>query len=116
MVGQTAGLGLALTALVGAVVGLGWGRSSALAAMVFGLLATGLQAVAVGLAAPRLKAGDYRGLLARWGAGSLLRLGGIAVVPVAVMLDRATFPPLAVASGYLAVMVPLFFFEIRRFR
>lgn len=116
MVGQTAGLGLALTALAGAVAGAVWGRPSAVAAACFGLLATVLQAAAVGFAAPKLATADYRGLLARWGIGSLLRLGGIVALPVAVAIDRDRFPPLAAALGYLAVMVPLFFFEIRRFR
>lgn len=82
----------------------------------FGVLATALQSVAMALAAPRLRSGDYPGLLRRWALGGGIRLVGVVAIPVAVAVDRERFPPLAAALGYVGVLVPLFFFEIRRFR
>ena len=116
MVGQAAALGLALCALVGFGVGVWLGPAARLAAVVFGLVATGLQTWAVALAERPLALGDYRGLLGRWGAGAGLRLLGVIMIPVAVTIDRTLFPPLPAALGYVAVLVPLLFFEIRRFR
>jgi hypothetical protein len=54
--------------------------------------------------------------MGKWAAGMGLRLIGVAVLPVAVAVDRERFPPLAAALGYLLVLVPLLFYEIRRFR
>lgn len=116
MVGQTAGLGLALTAGVAAACWAAWGQTAGVAAGLFGLWAAMLQVVATRLAGPALAAGDYRGLLARWGVGALLRVGGVVALPVAVVLGRDRFPALPSAIGYLAVLIPLFFLEMRRFR
>ncbi len=116
MVGQAAALGLILTTLVAALFGLASGRAAAVAAGSFGVLATGLHAAAMALARPSLAAGDFRGLLGRWGAGTGLRLLGIVLIPVAVAVDRSWFAPLPVALGYVGVLVPLFLLEVRRFR
>lgn len=116
MVGQTAGFGLTLT-LVAALVG--WalaGSVGMMAAAWFGLTATVVQVVAMAWAGPKIGAGDWGRLLSRWAVGTGLRLLGIAAVAVAVGLDRERFPPLPAALGYLAVLVPLLFFEVRRFR
>lgn len=86
------------------------------AALGFGVLATVLQAVSVALTSPMIRSGDYQGLLRRWVWGAGLRLVGVVAIPVAVTVDREQFPPLAAALGYVGVLVPLFFFEIRRFR
>ncbi len=116
MVGQAAGLGLALTLVVGLVFRFAAGPEAMVAGVAFGLLATVLQAIAIGLAAPKIQSADYQGLLMRWGAGAGLRMLGVVAIPIAVVADRALFPPLFAALGYIAVLVPLFFFEIRRFR
>jgi len=116
VVGQAAAIGLTLTALVAAVFGLVSGRTAAVAAGSFGALATVLHAAAMAIAKPSLAAGDYRGLLGRWGAGTLLRLLGIVLIPVAVAVDRSWFAPLPVALGYVGVLFPLFLLEVRRFR
>jgi len=116
VVRQTAALGVGLTLLVGLVFRALWGPGAMVAGMVFGGLATVLQVWASALAAPKLSAGDYSGLLKRWGLGSLIRLLGVVAIPVAVVLDRARFEPVPTALGYVAVLLPLFFLEIRRFR
>lgn len=116
MVRQTAALGALLAGAAGLVGWAAGGRVAGLAAFEFGALAAVLQTVAATLAAPKLAAGDYRGLLWRWSAGMGVRFLGILVLPVAVLADRRAFPPLPCGLGYLAVLVPLLFFEIRRFR
>jgi hypothetical protein len=92
------------------------GPVAMVAGVAFGLLATVLQTVAVGLSASKIQSADYQGLLMRWGAGAGLRMLGVVIIPIAVVADRALFPPLWSALGYVAVLVPLFFLEIRRFR
>ena len=116
MVGQTAAVGLALSLVVALLFRWLDGPAAMAAAGFFGLVATVLQIVAVRMAAPMLAANDYRGLLRRWVIGAAIRVAGVAAIPVAVTVDRGRFPPLAAALGYIAVLIPLFFFEIRRFR
>lgn len=116
MVGQTAGLGAALAVVVALVFRATLGTQAMVAGLVFGLVAAALQTAAVAVAAPRLAERDYHGLLGKWALGAGIRLVGVVLIPVAVTIDRNTFPPLAAGLGYLAVLVPLFFFEIRRFR
>lgn len=116
MVRQTAALGLVLVGLVAIGFRWGFGPTGATAGAVFGGLAVALQMVAVSVVAPTILAGDYRGLFRRWAMGLSVRLLGIVALPVAVWYDREVFPPLPAALGFIAVMVPLLFFEIRRFR
>ena len=42
-----------------------------------------------------------------------LRLGGAGALALAVIARPAAFPPLPTAVGYLGVLVPLLFTEIR---
>jgi hypothetical protein len=46
----------------------------------------------------------------------LLRGLGVALVAVAVTLDRSLFPPLPTAFAFLGVLVPLLFLEVRLVR
>jgi hypothetical protein len=109
------GLGLALTALVTGLLYLGWGREAVLPGLVFGLIATGIQVASVALVRP-VFAGETVPLLKRWGLGMLLRVLGVALVAVAVTVDRIHFPPLPTALGFLGVLVPLLFLELRLIR
>ena len=52
----------------------------------------------------------------RWAMGMGLRLGGIVLFVVAVVADRALFPPVPSAAGYLGVLIPLLFLEARLLR
>ena len=113
---QTAVLGILLALLAGLVGGVVAGPAGFRGAAAFGGLAVVLQVAAVALAAPKIGVGDYRGFLVRWAAGIGLRFLGVEALPVAVLADRALFPPLPSALGYIAVVVPLLLFEIRRFR
>lgn len=109
------GLGMALTALVSGLLVLGWGRDALLPGVVFGLIATAIQVISVLLVRP-VFGGETVRLLKRWGVGMLLRVLGVALVAGAVMLDRALFPPLPTAFGFLGVLVPLLFMEVRLVR
>lgn len=109
---RLAGWGVGLTALVAGAAGLVWGRGAIVAAIVFGLLATAIQLAANALVRPALGA-PFGVLVKRWGIGIGLRLGGVAAFAVGVSVNREMFPPLASALGYVGVIVPLLFMEIR---
>jgi hypothetical protein len=116
VVGQTAGLGVALTIVVALLWRAVWGPSAMVAAGVFGATATVIQVVAMLVAGPKIGQGDFPGLLKRWAVGTGLRIAGVVAVVVAADRARERFQPLPTALGYLAVLVPLLFFEVRRFR
>lgn len=109
------GLGIALTALVTGLLYIGWGREAVLPALVFGLVATGIQVASVALVRPAF-AGDTTRLLKRWGWGMLLRMLGVALVAILATVDQTHFPPLPTALGFLGVLVPLLFLEVRLVR
>lgn len=109
------GFGIALTLLVSGLLVLGWGQDALLPGLVFGLIATAIQVVAVALVRPAF-AGETVRLLKRWGIGMLLRFLGVAMVAVAVTVDRVHFPPLPTAFAFLGVLVPLLFMEARLVR
>jgi hypothetical protein len=109
------GIGVGLTALVTTLLYIGWGREALLPALVLGGVATGIQVVSVALVRPAF-AGETARLLKRWGLGMLLRLLGVALVALLVTLDQTHFPPLPTALGFLGVLVPLLFLEVRLVR
>lgn len=109
------GPGIALTVLVSGLLVLGWGQDALLPGLVFGLIATAIQAISVALVRP-VWAGETVRLLKRWGLGMLLRGLGVALVALAVTLDRVLFPPLPTALAFLGVLVPLLFMEVRLVR
>ena len=105
--------GLALTlpvAVLGALLG-GW--RGALAAAMFGLLATGIQVVA-GRAMRRHNDSATRDYMRAWASGMGLRMLGVILVGVVIWLDSAWCPPVPAAMGYIGVLVPLLFFEARQ--
>jgi hypothetical protein len=108
-------LGLVLTVVVSGILALTWGRDAVLPGLVFGLVATGIQTISVALVRPVFD-GDTGRLLKRWGLGMLLRVVGVALVGLAVTLDRSNFPPLPTAFAFLGVLVPLLFMEVRLVR
>jgi len=111
----TAVVGTALTALVTALAWRLWGPQAAVAAGVFGLLAVGIQLAALALMKP-VRGAPFSKFIARWGAGMGLRSLGIVAIALAAGLDRAHFPPLATALGFLGVLLPLLFYEVRLIR
>ncbi len=107
--------GVGLTVLVTAVLWLAWGRAAVLPGVTFGLLATAIQAVALRVVMPAL-AQPFGKLIARWGIGMGLRLGGVVVFALASAIARDDFPPLPTAFGYLGVLLPLLVMETRYLR
>jgi hypothetical protein len=107
--------GLVLTGVLSGVAYRVWGGQAAFAAGVFGALAVAIQLAAIGLVKP-VRAAPFQRFLARWGAGMGLRLLGVLGIALAAGLDPAHFPPLAAAAGFLGVLVPLLFVEVRVIR
>ena len=112
---KVAALGLVLTAGVSGIVVALWGSGALVASIGFGLLATVIQVAAHALVRPAV-AGPFKDLLRRWGYGMALRVGGIVFFGVAVWARQDVFLPLPSALGFLGVLVPLLFTEIRLFR
>jgi hypothetical protein len=108
-------LGLGLTLGIGGISWAVWGTTAATAAAGFGLLATAIHLVAVALLKPAVR-GPTKTLMARWAMGMGLRLAGIAVFLVLVTLEREMVPPLPAAIGYVGVLLPLLFSEMRLLR
>ena len=108
------GIGIALTLVVTVGLYAVWGSAAILPGLIFGALATALQAAAVrGLPT---KAAEFDRLARQWGVGVGLRFAGVVLVAIAVLVDRDRFPPIPTAFGFLGVMIPLLFLELKRLR
>lgn len=108
-------LGSILLLVVTLLAGRLWGSQAAVAAAVFGGLAIAIQLSAFALMRPA-RDDKVEKYLKAWGAGMGLRLGGVVAIAVAAGLDPARFPPLAAALGFLGVLLPLLFYEVRLIR
>lgn len=109
------GLGLVLTAVVTGVMYLVWGSEALVPGLTFGLVAAVMNALAVALLKPSLE-GAYAKLMARWGMGMGLRLFGVALFTLAVVREPELFPALPTAIGFVGVLLPLLFYEMRLLR
>jgi hypothetical protein len=109
------GWGLLLVALLGAVFYTVWGRQAMIAGALFGILATGIQAVSVALVKPAFRSPSSV-FLGRWALGMGLRIVGVALVGICAYVAPALFPPLPTAMGFLGVLIPLLFLEVRLIR
>jgi hypothetical protein len=78
----------------------------------FGLLATVIHTAAV-MALKRVWNAPFRELARGWGIGMGLRMGGAVVWMGAVLVREDLFPPLPTAIGFLGVLIPLLFTEMR---
>ena len=108
-------LGLVLLIGLSLLAGRLWGSQAAIAAAVFGGLAIGIQVGAFALMRPA-RHGKVEKFLKAWGAGMGLRLAGVVAIAVVAGLDPAHFPPPAAALGFLGVLLPLLFYEVRLIR
>jgi hypothetical protein len=104
-------VGLGLTAVVGAVCWWLGGTRAAVAGVMAGSLAVGIETAAVRLLTPALVP-PFERLAKRWAYGLGLRLAGVGLVGVAVVGWPARFPPLPTALGFVAVLIPLLFGEM----
>ncbi len=107
-----AGLTVVVTALLFGLIG----RAALLPGLVMGAVATlielaALRAMRRGLAS--------RGTEQFFGAvvtGLMLRVAGVVVFVALVLWDRTLFPPLPTAIGFVGVLIPLLFLEVRLVR
>src|SRR5687768_1827562 len=106
------GRGIALTILVTLIEYLVWGTAAILPSLTFGLVATPIQLVAIRTLKPALP-GPHPAMGKHSAVGRGLRVFGIVLFLGAVLADRALFPPLPSAFGYLGVVVPLLFMETK---
>jgi hypothetical protein len=111
----TALAGLLLGAVVSGAAFRIWGLQAAIAAGIFAAIAVVIQLVALVLMQP-VRGAPYTRFLKRWGVGMGLRFLGIVAIAVAAGLDRTHFPPIPTAAGFLGVLLPLLFFEVRLIR
>lgn len=111
----TLGVGLLLTALWSGLANQLWGSQAAFAAAVFGALALLIQLAALALVRP-VQGARFDRFIARWGIGMGLRFSGVVLIAVASGFDKAHFPPVPVAVGFLGVLIPLLIYEVRLIR
>ena len=107
--------GVALTAVAAVLSGLIWGREALLPAISFGLLATLIHVTSVALLKPGLR-GSFNKLMKRWAMGLGLRLVGVVIFAVVVFVQRDLFPALPAMVGFVGVLLPLLFSEMRLIR
>ena len=108
--------GLALVAGVTAALAAWQGPAAVLPAVVMGLVAVAIELVAVRALRRGLAAPDTAGFFAGMGVGMGLRLLGVVLFAGLVIWDRARFGPLAAGLGYVGVLIPLLFLEVRFIR
>ena len=111
----TALLGLLLGAAISGTIYRISGARAAMAAAVFAGVAVAIQLGALALVNP-VRTAPVQRFLARWGAGMGLRLLGVVLIALAAGLDPAHFPAIPTAAGFLGVLLPLLFFEVRLIR
>lgn len=112
---RTAITGLVLTGVAAALVGLGFGRATLGPVVGFGLLATLVQ-MAAGEALAARRGGTPADLLKGYGIGMGLRLVSLVILMVVLVARRDTIEALPTALGFLGVLIPLLFLEVRRAR
>ena len=105
-------LGFILTVASGAVAWRLGGGIAAQGAVAAGALATVVETAAVSLLRPALVS-PFEKLLKRWAYGLGLRVGAVAAVGAAVLFLPERFPVLPTALGFVAVLIPLLFGEMR---
>ena len=89
-----------------------WGVVGAQSALLFGVVATGIQLLADRLAR-RLGVAVTVDRLLVYSIGVVLRIGGVALIGVAAFLRGEAFSPPGAALGYLGVLLPLLYLETR---
>jgi hypothetical protein len=104
-----------LTALVTVGVGAVWGREAVAGSAVFGLVALAVQLAATRILR-RATGSDLAGFFRAVARGMMLRLGGVVLMGAAMVWDRTLFAPLPTAVGFLGVLIPLLFLEVRFIR
>lgn len=110
--GRTLVAGLVFLVVAAGLLRWQFGAEALLPVVVFGGLGIAIQ-VGAGRAMRGATLLPHAEFLKRHGIGMGLRLGGVAVMLVAIVLWRNHFPPLPTALGFLGVLIPLLFYEAR---
>ncbi len=105
-------LGAGCALVVGSVSWVTAGQTAACAAATLALVATGMQIVAAA-ATGRLGGAGSPDRLVAYSLGTLVRFGGVVLLGALIAVDRAGFPPVPSAVGYLATVLPLLYLEAR---
>lgn len=92
-----------------------FGRSAWIPGVVMGGAATGIELLAARWLVRGLTASTSDAMQG-FVAGMLFRLLGIGLFAGLVLWDRAMFAPLPTALGFLGVLIPLLFLEMRLIR
>lgn len=108
-------IGLVLTLVVTSLLVAAWGRMALVPGVAMGGLATALQ-----WEATRRLRREFHGATPEFfravGAGMALRMLGVLLMLAAIVADRSVFAPLPTALGFLGVVIPLLFLEVRLVR
>lgn len=112
---STLAVGLLIGLVLAWVSGEMWGAQAAVAAGLFAALAVAIQLAAIALVHP-VRNAPIKLFIKRWGMGMGLRLLGVVSIVLAAGFNRAHFPPVPSAIGFLGVLMPLLFFEVRLLR
>lgn len=97
---------------LGGISVLSWGPEALVGAVGFGILAVAIQVVAVSELKKAWR-GKFPEMLKKFGIGMGLRLAGILVLALVVSRWPGTFFPLPSALGFLGVLIPLLFMELK---
>jgi hypothetical protein len=106
---------MGLTGLVTAILRATLGAQAVTPGLVMGAVATVIE-LSAGRWLRRGLVASTREALQAFVAGMLFRLFGVVVFAGLVLWDRGMFPPLPTGLGYVGVVVPLLFLEIRSIR
>lgn len=110
------GAGLLLTALVTSALAAWLGRVALLPAAVMGAVAVAIELLAVRALRRGFAATATAEFFKGFGIGMMLRLGGVVVFAVLAAWDPERFLPIAAGLGYVGVLIPLLFLEVRFIR
>lgn len=89
-----------------------WGSVAAMAALMFGLIATLLQLLAARQMARTGRPAELDHLKV-YLIGVVLRFGGVLILGLLATFSPRLFPPLPSALGYLGTVLPLLYLETR---
>ena len=109
-------MGRGLTVVVALVAWRIWGGTAAYTAACFGLLATTIQYFSSKIAAQVPQDAQFATFVQGYAGGMGLRVLGVVILAVVCSLWPAQFPATGAAVGYLGVLIPLLFLEMRATR
>lgn len=112
---RTLAAGIALTIIASGIARTLWGPAALVPAVAFGLVSTGIQLLA-NWCNRRWAPGPKTVFPKGWLYGMALRMGGVVLFAAAVFAWGSVFAPLPTALGFLGVIVPLLFLELRTTR